>query len=361
MLKLRKRLFLGGGAVLLFLPLIAALLAATPLHTSAAPTSRLAPLAAHLIHKVILAGETSIDGPAMTSRVDTFEGTTTNETVLAWTGTDSAHHLNLIRSADNPALRALRFGHKLTLAQTSFARPAVLQMSPASGDVTILAWTGTDPAHTLNVMWDAYSASRVKRTLWGETSLGAPALAFWKGGLVLSWTGTDSNHSLNVLPLAFGTLKPGVKTILPQFSSLAGPNLSVFSNATRTLLVLSWTTKTQHLNQAYASDGVHFTDALGAGGLVQLSAKAPDSLYHQSEGAPEYWLAWTGTGADTAHHLNLQYSAAWPQWPNPAQTKTVLGDTAFGGPQIAFNQGFLLAWTGTDPGHTLNVAGWEAF
>lgn len=354
-----KRLLLAGGVLLLFAA-VASAPAPTAAAATAAPLSSRVPQAARLIQKVTL-GETSIDGPAITSRVDAFEGVVTNDTVIAWTGTDLAHHLNLMRSADNPALGPLRFGQKLTLGETSFVRPAVLQMSPASGNVTILAWTGTDQAHTLNVLWNAYGvpgAPPVKRTLFGETSIGAPALAFWQNGIVLAWTGTDANHSLNVVPLDVGTLKLGAKTILPQFSSPAGPNLSEFSNAVSTLLVFSWTTTTLELNQASSSDGVHFTSALGSG-LPQLSAKAPDSLYHQSEGAPEYWLAWTGT--DPAHHLNLQHTSAWPQWPNPAVTKTVLGDTALGGPQIAFNQGFLIAWTGTDAAHHLNEAEWEGF
>ncbi len=41
---------------------------------------------------------------------------------------------------------------------------------------------------------------------------------------------------------------------------------------------------------------------------------------------------------------------------DPATTKTVLGDTALGGPQIAFNAGFFIVWTGTDPLHHLNIA-----
>jgi hypothetical protein len=47
------------------------------------------------------------------------------------------------------------------------------------------------------------------------------------------------------------------------------------------------------------------------------------------------------------------------QWPDPATTKTVLGQTALGGSQIAFNDGFMLAWTGTDSLHHLNVAEFE--
>lgn len=299
-------------------------------------------------------GESSIDGPAFASITDSFEGVRFT-TTLGWTGTDPQHHLNLLQSTDDPATGVTHFGHKLTLGETSFARPALVQFGSGIGG-TAVAWAGTDAAHTLNVMRGAYGAQKTL-TLWGETTNGAPALAFFNNGLVLAWTGTDANHSLNVLPLALGDLQPGTKTVLAQFSSSAGPNLSVFSNASTMELVLHWTTPTRHPNQAYSTDGVQCTSGLGAGGTPQLSASAPSSFYHQSEGAPAYWLAWTGT--DPAHLLNLQWTAHFPQWPDPASTKTVLADAALGGPQIVFNSGFLLAWTGTDPGHSLNVAAFE--
>jgi hypothetical protein len=307
-----------------------------------------------LLHQVTLS-ETSINGPALSSILDNFEGIHFN-TAIGWTGTDSLHHLNVISSSDDPANGVVHFGNKVTLHETSFTRPAI-QVTGGGLGFTVIAWTGTDPAHTLNVL-EVYSTGTVVRklTLWGETSIAAPALIAWKGGFVLAWTGTDANHSLNVLPLTV-ELQRGAQTVLPQFSSMAGPNLSVFSNATTTRLVLNWTTKSLHLNQAYSTDGVHFTSALGPGGTPQLSTIAPSSFYHESEGAPSYWMAWTGT--DPAHHVNLQWTTNWPQWPDPATTKTVLGQTALGGSQIAFNDGFVLAWTGTDSLHHLNVAEFE--
>jgi hypothetical protein len=353
-----KRIVLAGAALLMLVTL-----GAIPAHAApGAQASRLAPQHVSLLNKVTLSGETSIDGPALASRVDTFEGKTEFNTVIAWAGSDAAHHLNLMESASDPAKGALSFGAKRTLNDTSPMRPAVLRMSPASGGVTILAWTGSDASRTLNVLWNAYDVSgtqQVRLTLWGQTSIGAPSLAFWGNGFVLAWTGSDANHSLNLLPLSFGTLHHGTQTVLPQFSSLTGPTVSQYVNASSARLVLNWTTKTQHLNLAYSTNGASFTNAIGAAGLPQLSAKAPDSVYHQREGGPEYWLAWTGTNA--AHSLNIQWTTHWPQWPDPTTTKSVLTDTAFGGPAVAFNDGFLIAWAGTDGAHTLNVAQWQGF
>jgi hypothetical protein len=309
-----------------------------------------------LSHKVTLWGETSIDGPALASFLDNFEGVGF-VTTIGWTGTDTAHHLNLIRSSDGPANGVTHFKDKLTLKETSFVRPAVVYLGGGLAS-TVVAWTGNDTAHTLNVLWDAYGTPQ-KRILWGETSIGAPALTYFNNSLILAWTGTDAHHSLNILPIGVAEPKVGTKTVLSQFSSPSGPTLATFSNATSTRLVLNWTTNDQHLNQAYSTDGTHFTASLGAGGLPQLSATAPSSQYHQSEGGPEYWMGWTGT--NSTHSLNLQWTAHFPQWPDPASTKTVLSDTAFAGPQIVFNDGYLIAWTGTDTQHTLNLAMFEGF
>ena len=323
---------------------------------SAASSTSHAPQVVTLSHKVTLWGETSIDGPALASFLDNFEGIG-SVTIIGWTGTDTQHHLNLIRSSDGPANGVTHFKDKLTLKDTSFVRPAVVYV-PGPLASTVVAWTGTDAAHTLNVIWDAYGSPQ-KLTLWGETSIGAPALTYFNGNLLLAWTGTDTHHSLNILPIGVAGPQVGTKTVLSQFSSQSGPTLSTFSNATSSRLVLNWTTSSQHLNQAYSTDGTHFTASLGATGLPQLSATAPSSQYHQSEGGPEYWIGWTGT--DTSHHLNLQWTAHFPQWPDPASTKTVLSDSAFAGPQIAFNDGYLIAWTGTDAQHTLNLATFEGF
>lgn len=112
--------------------LMAVLLGAGSLQAIAAsPATSTVLQSASLTYKVTIWGETSIDGPALACRVDTFEGVTDFNTILAWAETDSLHHLNLLKSTNDPAAGALAFGNKVTPHETSFARPAVLQMSPA--------------------------------------------------------------------------------------------------------------------------------------------------------------------------------------------------------------------------------------
>jgi hypothetical protein len=188
-----------------------------------------------------------------------------------------------------------------------------------------------------------------------ENSFAAPAIAFGTFGgtlgLLLAWTGTDANHSLNVLPMTIlglggpTSLVPRTKTVLSQFSSDAGPSLTGNVHGFDRF-VLGWSTRgAQRLNLAESTDAVHFTSALGSG-LPQTSAAAPQFLDTSNP-----CVAWTGT--DATHHLNVQCTTQFPQFPNPAQTKTVLPETALGAPGFSGDE---IAWTGTDAAHHLNVA-----
>jgi hypothetical protein len=326
---------------------------------SATPAARLtqkvtpAAPAARLTQKVTL-DETSIDGPA-------WNGGLFGGSVLGWTGTDPLHHLNLLTRTGS-----LTFTNKLILGETSPFRPAVAEANvDTRGPFVVVAWTGTDPAHTLNVLWNAYGAPgspQRKLTLFGETSIGAPGLLATpriqqSSLLELAWTGTDANHSLNVLPLEAETLAPGTKIVLGQFSSNAGPNLELggfaFSDITES--VLAWTSRAQRLNLATSGQG-GFTARPDPTLQAEFSAAAPSTIVLDNPpttGAASSWLAWTGT--DPAHHLNLRMTTNFPRWGGGA--KTVLVDTAQGGPQIAHTDSMpLIAWTGTDPLHHLNVA-----
>jgi hypothetical protein len=308
-------------------------------HAQPAHASR--PAAVTETGKVTL-GETSIAGPALI-------GAQGIGFAIAWTGTDAAHHLNFRTGTTN-----LSVPNKTTLPETSPFGPAMSEV-PTSGRLFpfAVAWTGTDANHSLNVQiftGGAAGQSGPKLTLH-ETSIAAPALAFadlnGTSKLLLAWTGTDANHSLNVLPLTFGnanTLIPGTKTVLPQFSSSAGPSLSD--------VVLGWSARaTQQLNLAVSTDAVHFTSASGSG-LPQTSAFAPQ--FSQSS-ATNACIAWTGT--DATHHLNVQCAFQFPPFP-AAATKTVLSETAAGAPSFTITSftNADIAWTGTDAAHHLNVA-----
>ncbi|HZC05526.1 MAG TPA: hypothetical protein VE338_07790 [Ktedonobacterales bacterium] len=326
------------------LTLVIGLAAAAPAF-AASPRARAAPAKVTESAKVVL-DETSVNAPGFYA--DANLGATG---VIAWAGTDSLHHINVMTSADG-----LHYGNKVKLNELTVNRPAVVQMSASAGKAVAIAWRGTDTAHRLNVMFDVYGAR--KALILNETSSTGPALTVYKGNLLLAWVGVDANHSLNILPITLSSFTPQTKTILRQFSSSAGPTLTVINKGSSSDLALGWITPARRLNLAQSTDGVHFTSALGPG-LPQTSVSSPDALFFTSEGGPEYWLAWTGT--DTNHHLNIQWTTHYPQWPSAASTKTVLPEWALGGPSLGFRDGVVIVWTGTDPAHHLNVARLEGF
>lgn len=317
------------------------------------PPARAAASGGPISEKVIL-DETSIDGPALWSIANgtVRTGAATYVSALAWTGTDSAHSLNLRVSPDG-----LHYDNKITLNETSPYRPAVLAVSPAGP--FLLAWTGTDPQHSLNLLYDVYG-SRRKLTL-GETATGAPALAALDGKVYLAWTGTNPGRSLNILPITLGSsgqLSAGAKTILSQYSSDEGPSL-VADTHNNGQLVLSWTypasaaSSPSAINEAYSTDGAHWTTPLVAP-PPQTSVAAPAILASSTSSVVPYYWAWSGT--DALHSLNIIGSSSLQSWPGPVNT---LNEQSTDSPALGYigsGSSALLAWTGTDPLHHLNVA-----
>jgi hypothetical protein len=319
--------------------IILALLTAMPVVAGSgiAPTQAHASSAHHAVATVtegtkVILPETSIAGP----------GFALSE--IAWTGTDPAHHVNIRVGTDG-----LNFPEKTTLPATSPVGPALVTQPGEAPLTPVLAWT--DNNHLLHIQFGL--AGAITADLH-ETSFAAPAVALGTVGDVVetlvAWTGTDANHSLNVLPITrAGTGVPtlGRKTELRQFSSDAGPSL--VGNFQASEFVLGWSVRgTEKLNLATSTDGTSFTSALGAG-LPQTSVSPP--AFVQLHGSASGCIAWTGT--DVASHLNVQCTTQFPQFPDPAETKTKLSETALGGPGFFDTE---IAWTGMDATHHLNVA-----
>jgi hypothetical protein len=337
-----------------------AILAATALALVGAPAARAAHSRSAVVFgppaedaKVTL-DETSIDGPALTA-------TYAPATALAWTGTDAAHHLNLLTSQDG-----LHYANKRILPETSLWRPAVAFIDSGRGapyGTIVLAWTGTDQAHTLNLEFIATPDFSVKEkiTLWGETSFTAPDVATVNGDVnsdvYLAWAGTDGAHTLNVL---HHTTIDGhnTKQILWGRSSISRPNISTDqSSGSSAALILSWTGVDNHLSFVTSADRATWTTP-ETSPLGQQSAWAPCMFAFYATNMPTHWLAWTGGGTRSTQALSVQYTESFPDWTD-ANSKTALGETAISGPELAYGGvtgQVLLAWTGTDAAHRLNVA-----
>lgn len=314
-----------------------------------------APLVApHLTSKQTL-GETSIDGPGLTKNIVGHEGERTM--VLAWTGTDALHRLNLLTSTDGST-----WTNKRTLGETSFVRPAVERVPEMAGGEVVLAWTGTDAHHSLNVLWNAYNngnSAMKKVTFWIDNSFTAPALAMSGDRIYVAWAGTDPNHSLNLMALAPRTLNVLAIQRYLSFSSSARPSLSLGSSNS---LLLSWTNPAGQLAFALGDTAFHF----GAANVStnNTSFAGPDffyafSLYIGDTVTPKYWWTWTGKDVNHSIHIAFNNTTTWP----PANTSTVsatatLNEQALGGPELGWRGltfTVVLVWTGTDPGHHLNV------
>jgi hypothetical protein len=312
----------------------------------------------HEMSKTILS-ETSIDGPAMWTLGPA--GPSAAGIFLGWTGTDAAHHVNYMGMFPSTP--------KVTMRETSVAHPAVVNGGTNQGG-DFIAWTGTDSFHHLNIecVTACGAATNVKVTLQETSGDGPTLLRLAPQGLLLGWTGTDANHSLNLLPVSINGAPGhehwdiGNKSTLPQFSSIAGPSLALQPNGTGpgifVPILLCFALPSGRIGFATSIDqGLHWTMP-SASPLHELTAVTPN-MFGAIGTTPNNWLTWTGT--DAAHHVNVQFTTSFPSWP-PAGTKATLPETALGGPAMGFAQmspttsQFVVAWTGTDAAHHLNIA-----
>lgn len=313
--------------------------AATAASAASAPTEG---------QKVTLA-ETSIDSPSLwTSDAGSVRA------LITWTGTDPAHRLNLMSSADGAA-----WGGKVTLAETSRFRAGLARTGPNASDRAVVAWTGTDANQSLNVLVGTPPSSAIKLTLRQDNSFTAPSIVVYNGELYLAWAGTDAAHTLNVDRISIGASSLSVqqKTILWGWGGPATPTIGFDPTGNR--LVMSWIDASQHVHFAYSTNGASWTqpsqsplpESSGAGPTL-FSALATSV----SSSLSRYFLAWTGT--DAAHSVNVKFTTSFPYWPR-SYDKATLPEEAFGAPalgSVGVSATLLLAWTGTDAAHHLNVA-----
>lgn len=340
---MRLRLVHLGAVLSILIGIVLTMLSVVVPSVGAAATTVFGP--PHEGGKIILA-DTSVDGPSLwTSSTGSLRG------LLGWTGTDAAHHLNVMTSSDG-----IHYGSKYILSDTSIARPAVVDMGSSLGDNVAVAWTGTDGARTVNLRAGTLSDGYTKATFWGETSFTAPTLAFSpaNGDLYLAWAGTDRNHSLNVERIIpRGGISVDVKVTLSgaSYASLSRPSLALDPNGNT--FVLSWTGLYDgRIHFATSADGVKWSAASTIG---EFSDVGPTMIGVPVSNMPRHFLAWRGT--DAAHSLNVRYTETYPSWPLEGNQST-LSEQAYGGPALGFvgiSRQEVLAWTGTDAAHHLNI------
>jgi len=298
--------------------------------------------------KVVLS-ETSIDGPGLWTNA-----VTTPKAILAWTGTDTTHRLNLLTSNDG-----LHYANKHTLPETSLWRPGIAFDQAGRGvpyGQIAVAWTGTDSAHTLNVAYIATPDFTVtkKFTFWGETSFTAPSVAFINDDLYLAWAGTDRAHTLNTLHIS-RTLEVQEKHTFWGWTTISRPDLS-FDAATSQLL-LAWTRTDTRIAFAQRDNTGSWTMPPSSP-LVPFTPFAPSMIGLNTSATPNHWVAWHGQGEFTLRRIFVQYTTAFPVWENSGMG-SVLGEWAIAGPELGYvgvTRQVLVSWTGIDTQHHVNVA-----
>lgn len=298
----------------------------------------------YIVSKAVLS-QTSVDGPALWTSPS---GAIRAE--IAYTGTDSAHRLNVMTSADG-----VHFGPQFMYIESSAWRPALTRFGSDANDNTVLAWTGSDFNHSLNVIVGVPGKGFTKMTA-RENSFTAPAVALKNNELYLAWAGNDANHSLNVAHVVWrGGMYIDQKTTLWNFHSAGRPSLTYDPNGDQ--LLLSWPTlDANRIAFATSTDGVHFS-APSTSPLAEQTYSGPHMVGLPVNNMPRYFLGWTGT--DSRHSVNVRYTESFPRWTDRGATQTTFKDTALGGPALGYVGVYnrvILAWTGTDAAHHLNIA-----
>jgi hypothetical protein len=203
-----------------------------------------------------------------------------------------------------------------------------------------LAWTGTDANSTLNLSSSANGTTftQAAQPLGRNNSPDGPAMTVFNGKLYYAWKGTDSNQTLNLASSANGStfsapIQPG------HNSSINAPSLAVWKGQ----LYMAWSgTDTEHsVNLASSTDGVNFS----------RFAFSFTSNFQPSLGLNP-WQGSLDIGVqDPISHLDV-----WQYVGQQSVTGFAFGFPIVEAPAItAYGQILVIAWLGTDPGHTINV------
>jgi hypothetical protein len=266
--------------------------------------------------KAIL-GETSSNGPAMTTRAN-------QQVLLGWTGTGNLR-LNFMSSANG-----LNYGSKVTLNEISGVAPALTVFQ----NRFVVAWIGVGN-NQLNVMQSSNGITWSSKVTLGDTSLSSPALAVLGNQLVIAWRGVGNNQ-LNVMRSANGVNWGGKVTLGDTTTS--GPALATLGNR----LLLGWRgVGNNQLNVMQSSNGTNFTNKVTLG---ETTVSSPG--LHSSGGRA--FLTWQGVGNRFLNVLASPNGTAWG-------SKQTSRETCIDGPVITnLGNRLVWGWTGTDAAHRLN-------
>jgi beta-N-acetylhexosaminidase len=142
-----------------------------------------------------------------------------NQLLLTWSASSSADQLEFATSSNGVSWSSAQ-----TIGdETSVAGPDGFAVAAGGMPAYWLTWTGTDAARHVNVR-DTSSFPQwpsSEKTILDENALGGPALGYVGkvGQVLLSWTGTDPAHHLNVAGITTLSLDQRIDAYIAHLST----------------------------------------------------------------------------------------------------------------------------------------------
>jgi hypothetical protein len=209
------------------------------------------------------------------------------------------------------------------------------------------AWSGTNPAHSLNLFTGPPSQAFARKIFRpGDSSPTGPAVAMLGGRLVLAYMTEEG--AIHVVPGADDPQAPAHR--VEEGATIAGPAITAFAG----VLYLAWASDRGGgiINVVSSRDGVTWANRWSF--ATETTRFAPAILGADPR---RIYLAWTGTNG--AQSLNLgMIDAGRLESPNPQGAldgKVVFPVSSVGAPALApttTGYDLFLAWAGTDgPGN----------
>ena len=125
-----------------------------------------------------------------------------SQLLVTWTNLASPHHIEVSTSADGAVWT---LPPNQPSPQTSGPAPDILAVSPKpdGGHTYFWSWAGTDSHHRLNLIYAETLDKWSFTVTFNESALGAPSLGYpgASGATLLAFTGTDSAHHINIVTI----------------------------------------------------------------------------------------------------------------------------------------------------------------